>query len=99
MDFDNLPHHVLIEIMMYVSIQNRLENVRLVSKRWKSVAEDSLRRQRKLTVILAPQSVRISTPKGSVCMPMEVKIKPTDHHSIIQVSPPDESGREKRAPI
>ncbi len=71
MDFDNLPHHVLIEIMMYVSIQDRLENVRLVSKWWKSVAEASLRRQRKLTWV------------EHHLMIMGIKMKPTDHHSII----------------
>src|SRR5438128_9546945 len=76
MDFDNLPHHVLMKIMMYVSIQDRLENVRLVSKRWKSVAEDSLRRERKLTVNLKSES----DPW------MNMKIKPTDHHSIVEFS-------------
>src|SRR2546423_6022163 len=74
MDFDNLPHHILIEIMMYVSIQDRLENVRLVSKWWKSVAEDSLRKQRKLTW-LERQLITFG-----------FKIKPSDHHSVIMGS-------------
>src|SRR5260221_14276139 len=73
MGFDNLAYHVLMDIMTYVSIQDRLENVRLVSKTWKSVAEDSLRRERKLT--------------GFGFHPMERKIKPTDRHSIIKVCP------------
>jgi hypothetical protein len=71
MDFNNLPHHILLEIMMYVSIQDRIENVRRVSSWWASVAEDSLRRQRKLTWI------------DRVLIIMNMKINPTDHHSII----------------
>ena len=71
MDFDNLPHHILLEIMMYVSIQDRIENVRLVSSWWASVAEDSLRRQRKLTWI------------DHILTIMNMKINPTDHHSVI----------------
>src|SRR5690349_15292238 len=70
MNFDNLVYDVLLQIMKYVSIQDRFENISLVSKKWKSVAQDSLRRERKLIVNLEWES----WPK---------QIEPTEHHSII----------------
>jgi hypothetical protein len=78
MDFDNLPYYVLMQIMMYVSLQDRLENIRLVSKNWKYAAEESLRKQRKLTWIDS-ESVSLMTLKR--------RIKPTDLHSIITRHP------------
>jgi hypothetical protein len=71
MDFDNLPHLVLMKILMYVPIQDRVENVRLVSKWWKSVAEDTLWRERKLAWL------------GRKSM----KTKANDHHSIKKICP------------
>jgi len=54
-----------------MKIQDRMENVRRVSKQWKYAAEDSLRMERKLTWLVRQLAI------------IGMKIKPTDHHSII----------------